>query len=316
MLPQTEALERIADRSIPSSPATLGEWLDWLHDLFCCADLYFGHGTDNAWDEALALLFGWLQMPADRWQEALAVSLKASDVQQLLALADKRVFERIPVPYLIGTAWFAHRPYRVDSRVLIPRSPISELIQQRFSPWLHAQNPAHILDLCAGSGCLGIACAHQFQEAQVVLGDFSQETLSLAEDNIRQHGLTDRVRVVYSDLFDQIPRLEYDLIVSNPPYVSEAELAAMPPEYHHEPRQALMADADGLTFARRILQVAGNFLSAKGLLVLELGQNAGAFMQENPHLPFNEVALVHGGEGVLVLQADELHKPFTEKQEN
>ena len=266
------------------------------------ADVYFGHGTDNAWDEAVAILCGRLGIAAEKLQYVLAARLTESERSELVRLLERRIVHRIPVPYLVGEAWFAGRRYLIEPGVLIPRSPIAELIDAEFAPWL-ARLPDRILDLGTGSGCIGIACAHAFPNAEVVLSDVDDAALVLARRNIAEHRVGDRVEVVRADVFDGLPDGPFDLIVTNPPYVSGRDLAAMPREFHHEPVRALAAGDDGLAIVRRILAGARARLASDGLLVGEVGASAADLVAVFPTLPFFWPELEHGGQGVFVLEA-------------
>jgi ribosomal protein L3 glutamine methyltransferase len=217
-------------------------------------------------------------------------------------LVERRIVHRVPVPYLVGEAWFAGRRYFAERGVLIPRSPIAELIESGFEPWL-SQAPQRILDIGTGSGCIGIACAHVFPEATVVLTDVSESALRLARRNIALHGVEDRVGVAHADVFDGVPPGQFDLIISNPPYVSAADLAGMPAEFAHEPIDALAAGEDGLDIMRRVLAGARQRLTADGLLVGEVGASAPQLVDAFPAFPFIWPHLERGGDGVFVIGA-------------
>ncbi|HBD11355.1 MAG TPA: 50S ribosomal protein L3 N(5)-glutamine methyltransferase, partial [Porticoccaceae bacterium] len=250
---------------------TVGDYLRFGEQAFIQAGLYFGHGTDNAWDEAVVLLLHTLKMPPDSPASLLDQPLSRAQADQTLELFSRRIRERVPAPYLTGETWFAGLPFHVNTDVLIPRSPIAELIEQAFQPWLQ-QSPASVLDLCTGSGCIGIACAHAFPEAQVELLDLSFDALAVAEENIEQHEVGDRVIALQSDLYAAASG-KYDLIVTNPPYVDADDMACLPEEYHHEPEIALAAGNDGLDLVHTILSEAKEYLTDDGLLVLEVGNS-------------------------------------------
>lgn len=281
---------------------TVADYVRWMATCLARADVHYGHGTDNAWDEALALLCGRLGIEAEKLQFVLSARLTATERRELVRLLERRIVHRVPVPYLVGEAWFVGRRYLVQPGVLIPRSPIAELIASEFAPWL-GRFPDRILDLCTGSGCIGIACAHAFPDAEVVLTDNDEAALALAARNAALHGVDERVTVSRADVFDGLDASTFDLIVTNPPYVNARDLASMPAEYRHEPRLALQAGTDGLDVVRRILADAGRWLVRDGLLVGEVGSSAEDLLAAYPELPFVWPELQRGGHGVFVLEA-------------
>ncbi len=287
---------------------TIRDYMRWAVSLFHQADLYYGHGTDNPWDEALQLVLHALHLPPEIVPEILDARLTPEERQLLLVVFETRVVERIPAPYLTGRAWFAGLVFKVDERVIVPRSPIAELIENEFQPWVGDMQVSRILDMCTGCGCIGIASAAYMPQASVDLLDVSVEALEVATMNIAFHSLQDRVRVVQSDLFDQLQpqRDTYDVIVSNPPYVDARDLAVMPEEYHHEPALALEAGEDGLQLAKQILHEAVDYLNADGLLVLEVGNSGMNLEEQYPDVPFTWVEFARGGQGVMVLSREEL----------
>ncbi|TCK09454.1 50S ribosomal protein L3 N(5)-glutamine methyltransferase [Marinobacterium mangrovicola] len=271
--------------------------------------VFFGHGTDNAWDEAVQLVLNAVHLPWDTQSEVLDARLTRSERRRVLEYLRQRVQERKPLPYITGEAWFMGLPFYVDERVLIPRSPIGELIENSFEPWLRPGPVDRVLDLCTGSGCIGIAAAFAFPEAEVDLVDISADALEVAGKNIARHQLQDRVYAVESDLFDGIAAgTRYDLIVSNPPYVDEADLNTMPSEFHHEPELALGSGPDGLDITRRILRQAPDFLTDDGLLIIEVGNSEVHLMEQYPDLPLMWVELESGGNGVFTITAPELRQ--------
>ena len=286
----------------------LGPWLDALAQRFDQADLFFGHGTGDPWDEAVYLTFAALGISFDEDDSVMERWLQSQEVAHVEALARRRIEERIPVAYLVGEAWFCGLPFKVDERVLIPRSPIAELINNRFEPLLAAE-PQRILDLCTGSGCIGIACALAFEDARVDLSDISRDALQLARENVLRHGLQERVRVLESDLLRSVQG-PYDLIVSNPPYVSRQEIDELPAEYHHEPELGLLSQDDGLDIPLRILREAAAHLSEDGLLVLEVGYSRAALTDRLPGVPLLWLEFEQGGEGVCALTAQQLRQYF------
>ncbi len=285
---------------------TVLDFLRWAVSRFEAAGVCYGHGTDSAWDEAVALVFGTLHLPWDIDRSVLSARLTEGERVELAGRIARRVEQRVPVPYLTGEAWFAGHPFHVTPDVLIPRSPIAELIGRGFSPWLEADRVHRILDLCCGSGCIGIAAALAFPDAVVDLADVSEAALDVARRNVERHRLAERVNVRAGDLFAAVSGETYDLVLANPPYVDAADLDAMPAEYRHEPRMALQAGADGLDFARRILAQARAFLNPGGILVLEVGNSADALMEAFPDLPFFWFDFEHGGDGICMLEQSQL----------
>lgn len=284
---------------------TVRDFIRWGASRFAEAGLVFGHGTDNALDEAAALVLHALHLPPDLPEAWLGAALTRGEREAVAALLRRRIEERLPAAYLTGEAWFAGLPFQVDARVLIPRSPIAELIEHGFEPWAAGIEVRRILDLGTGSGCIGIACALAFPEAEVDLADVSAEALEVARANVARHGLEGRVRAVRSDGFAALDGT-YDLIVSNPPYVSAAQMRALPPEHRHEPALALAAGPEGLDFALRILREAPARLRDPGLLVVEVGEAADALQARLPELPLIWPEFARGGDGVFVIGAAQL----------
>ncbi|TBW54738.1 50S ribosomal protein L3 N(5)-glutamine methyltransferase [Marinobacter halodurans] len=294
---------------VSSEPAdelfTIRDLLRYVTSRFAGSDIYYGHGTDNAWDEAVHLVLRSVNLPLENNTVFLDARLTREERALILERVKQRIEERVPVAYLLGEAWFMGLPFQVDHRVLVPRSPIAELIQQGFQPWM-ADRPVHrILDLCTGSGCIGIAAATVFEDAEVDLADISEGALDVARANIAMHGLGHRVRAVQSDVLDQVEG-RYDLIVSNPPYVDAEDLADMPDEYQYEPELGLAAGEDGLDIAYRILAKARDHLTENGLLVVEVGNSWVALQQARPDIPFTWIEFEHGGDGVFVLTREDL----------
>jgi ribosomal protein L3 glutamine methyltransferase len=280
------------------------DFVRWGASRFTEAGLWFGHGTDNAWDEAVVLVCAALPLPLDSGARALDARVTRSEKLRVLEYLERRVTERVPAPYITGEAWFAGLRFQVDERVLVPRSPFAELIEREFRPWLTAA-PERILDLCTGSGCIGIACALTFPDAEVDLADISTEALDVAEINIALHDLERRVCTIESDLGDDLTET-YDLIVCNPPYVDAGDFAAMPAEFHREPALALAAGPDGLDLVRRLLREAPDWLRDDGLLFVEVGNSALALEERYPQIAFTWVELERGGDGIFVFSRDEL----------
>ena len=293
-----------------SQAKTIGEILEYGQQLFEQSGIYFGHGTDNAWDEAVYLLSSVLNLPPDADRSLLDNLVSHDDKEAILALYQRRINERVPAPYITQQAWFCTLPFYVDERVIVPRSPIAELIYNQFQPWC-TPSPKKILDLCTGSGCIGIACAYAFEKAQVVLSDISPEALEVATINIEQHNLESRVSAIESDLFaafEHSTKNSFDLIVSNPPYVDADDLATMPDEYSHEPALALASGDDGLDFTRRLLCQAADYLTEQGVLVVEVGNSSVALEKAFPQVPFLWLEFSQGDGGVFVLTRTQLRQ--------
>lgn len=293
-------------RTARAAPRTVGQWLRHAATRLRAAGLSFGHGTGNARDEAAWLVLGALGIPFDCEPARLAEPVAPARAARLARLIERRVRERVPVAYLLGEAWFAGLPFHVNPHVLVPRSPIAELISERFVPWLPGGRARRILDIGTGSGCIAVACALAFPRAHVDAVDSSARALVVARRNARRHGVDARVRCLRSDVFTALAGHRYDLIVSNPPYVPTRDWRRLPAEYRHEPRAGLESGADGFDVVRRILAGAAQHLSPRGLLVVEVGAGQRALMRAFPRLPFTWPEFGHGGDGVFILQRDDL----------
>ncbi|MCH9755838.1 MAG: 50S ribosomal protein L3 N(5)-glutamine methyltransferase [Gammaproteobacteria bacterium] len=272
--------------------------------------LYYGHGTDNAWDDVLALVMGSLSLPHDMNAMLLNARLTPDEKKHLTKQLEKRMIKQVPVPYLTNQAHFLNWPFYVDERVLIPRSPIAECIATHFSPWIEASDVKRILDLGTGSGCIAIACCHAFPDALVDAVDVSREALEVAQMNRVQHGVEEQLKLLQSDCFDALPHATYDLIISNPPYVGADEMKTLPKEYQHEPELALYADNNGLAIVEKMLFSASKYLSEQGILVMEVGNSEEALAEAYPDVPFTWLDFESGGTGVFLLTAEQLKQHF------
>jgi ribosomal protein L3 glutamine methyltransferase len=270
------------------------------------AKLHYGHGTVSAADDAAALLCHVLELEPPMSDAALRRRLSGAAYARYRALLQRRVRERMPAVYLTGRTWFAGYEFRIDGRVLIPRSPLAELIEQQFAPWIQPQRVRRICDVGTGSGCIAVACAHYFPKARVDALDISLAALTVARLNIRRHRLQGRIRALRSDHFQALGRVRYDIIVSNPPYVGARELAKLPAEYTHEPRLALAAGRTGLDSVTVLLRQASRYLRAGGILVVEVGNSEVALRRRYRRLPFLWLQFARGGGGVFVLTREQL----------
>lgn len=300
-----ELLDEIQSESVEKDLQTVLDMMRWAYSYFNASDLYYGHGHDNAWDEANQLVLSALALPIDVPESLYAARLTNVEKSRIVEMVCARLGLRKPVAYLTNSAWFAGLEFYVDERVIIPRSPLAELIQQGLTGILRTQ-PSRILDLCTGSGCIAIACAERFPNAEIDAVDLSIDALNVAEINIERHQLAHKVFPLHSDLFNALPQDHYDLIITNPPYVDAEDLAEMPEEFHHEPEMALGSGADGLDITRRILAQAADYLSNDGVLVCEVGNSMVHLIDQFPSVPFNWLEFKHGGLGVFSLTRDQL----------
>lgn len=284
---------------------TVRDYLRYVCSRFADSPLFYGHGTDNVWDEAVQLVMRTLHLPLENNTHFLDARLTRPERELILQRMTRRIDQRVPLAYLLGEAWFMGMPFYVDERVLVPRSPLGELIQNGIQPWLGEREPARVLDLCTGSGCIGIGAAMVFEDAEVDLSDLSADALDVAAVNIDTHGVSDRVRTVRSDVFENIEG-RYDIILSNPPYVDADDIADMPAEFRHEPELGLAAGDDGLEIAHRILATAADHLNPGGLLIVEVGNSWVALLDAYPGLPFTWLEFENGGDGVFLLTAEDL----------
>jgi ribosomal protein L3 glutamine methyltransferase len=287
---------------------TVGTALDHCAEALEQSDVYFGHGTDNAWDESVQLVLSIADLPLYSGQEVLAHPLQNKQVDRIQELLRRRIDDHIPLPYLLGRAWFGGLEFLSDRRAIIPRSPIAELILNGFSPWYSGPEPSRVLDLCCGGGCIGLATAHYFPSTKVDLVDLDSQALALAQENARYLDVEAQTSIIASDLFQSLQGQQYDLILSNPPYVDSEDLADMPAEYFHEPPMALGSGPDGLLLTRTILAQAASHLNPDGLLIVEVGNSAAALEKAYPSVPFTWLEFENGGHGVFALSAKELQE--------
>lgn len=298
-------MDKIFVEEAVSELHTLQDMIRWTVSRFNAANLFYGHGTDNAWDEAVQLILPTLYLPIDVPPHVLNSRLTGSERLRIVERVIKRINERTPIAYLTNKAWFCGLEFYVDERVLVPRSSIGELIEAQFQPWL-IDEPVRIMDLCTGSGCIAIACAHAFPDAEVDAIDISTDALQVAEQNIQDHGMEQQVFPIRSDLFRDLPKEKYDLIVSNPPYVDQEDMNSLPKEFKHEPELGLAAGTDGLKLVRRILANAAGYLTDNGILICEVGNSMVHMMNQYDHIPFTWLEFENGGHGVFMLTRQQL----------
>lgn len=280
--------------------------IEWGAERFDDAGLVYAHGTDNALDEAASLVLHSLSIGYDQPDSVLDEPLDASDLDRARELLEQRIKTRRPAAYLLQEAWFAGMPFYIDERVLVPRSPLAELIAASFEPWIDPQRVRHVVDIGTGSGCIAAACAKAFPGAEVDATDVSSAALDVARINVKRHGLEQRVNLVESDLFTALSGRCYDIIVSNPPYVPREEVEQLPEEFRHEPASGLLAGEDGLDIVVRMLSEASGYLAPGGILVVEVGYSCDALQEQYPEVPFVWLEFENGGTGVFLLEAAEL----------
>jgi len=285
---------------------TLRDFVRWGASRFNEANLFFGHGTDNAIDEAVALILHALHLNQNLPESLWACHLTFDEKQKISQLFQRRINERIPAPYLTNEAWFAGLSFYVDQNVLIPRSPIAELIEQQFDPWLETDQIQTVLEIGTGSGCIAIATALVLTDAQIDAVDISSQAIKIAQKNIETYDLINRVTLLEGDVFEPVKNKKYDLIICNPPYVDAFEMENLPPEFQHEPRLALEAGNDGLDIVRKILQQAHNYLNDKGLLIVEVGASQPTLLETYPDVDFIFPDFKRGGDGVFLLTKQQL----------
>lgn len=294
------------DLSQTTELSTIRDWVRWAASQFNDAGLWYGHGTDNALDEALALVLHALRLDHSLPGDFLDCRVTSAEKRRIGVYLTQRLEQHIPLAYITHEAHFAGLSFYVNDNVLVPRSPIAELILQGFEPWLRVDGELRILDLCTGSGCIAIACAHYLPDALLDASDISPSALDVARVNVERHQLQDRVRLYRSDVFDDLPLERYDLIVSNPPYVSLEEMAGLPDEYSYEPALGLEAGEDGMDVVARILCTAGNYLKPGGIIVIEVGESMDYLLRRYPRVPFLWLDFNRGGNGVFLLTAEQI----------
>jgi ribosomal protein L3 glutamine methyltransferase len=289
---------------------TVRKMLDKAAATLESADLFYGHGTDNAYDEAVTLVFYVLKLAFDCEESMLDRAVTESEKVEIERLISARIKTRKPLSYLTHEAYFCGLKFYVDERVIVPRSPFAELIQNQFEPWVDPEKIKNILDLCTGSSCIPIACAYYFPETQIDASELSEDALAVAEINIKQHGVQDRVHLIQSDVFKNIPLKQYDLIISNPPYVSSDEMKTLPEEFLHEPNMSLETPNEGLFIVDQILKQAAQYLTEEGVLIIEVGNTEEALEKRYPNVPFLWLEFEYGGGGVFLLTKKALEQFF------
>ena len=299
-------MKRQALKLISGSGLSAQQWVEETARRFCDAGLFFGHGTDNATDEAAWLVLAVMGQPPENVFSNWARVLDETEEQLLKGMLDRRINKHLPAAYVTGSMQFAGLEFEVNGDVLVPRSPIAELIGEQFVPWVNPENVGRILDLCTGSGCIAVATAKVFPEASVDAVDISLEALAVARRNVDRHSLADRVDVIHSDLFQSLAGRLYDLIVANPPYVAEDSWRELPAEYHAEPILGLLSGEDGLDACLLILQQAHDYLTVDGVLICEVGESDQRLATLLPNVPFTWLEFVQGGYGVFVLSRQQL----------
>jgi ribosomal protein L3 glutamine methyltransferase len=297
----------LSQAQILTELSSIRDWLRYAVSRFEDSDVFFGHGTSNAYDEAIWLIFGFLHLPHNTIDNFLDADLTGKEKKYLLFLIEKRIKDKIPTAYLLNEAWLRDYKFYVDERVIVPRSLIAESLSENLYPWI--DDPEKIfsaLDLCTGSGCLGIMMAHSFQNAMIDLVDLSEKALQVAEININHYGLNDRTELIQSDLFNALKGKKYDLIISNPPYVNQTSVDSFPMEFLKEPSMALGSGEDGLDHTVRIIKEAKSYLNDDGILIVEIGHNKEVLLNKFPKLQFQWLDVSLGNDFVFMLQKSQL----------
>jgi ribosomal protein L3 glutamine methyltransferase len=287
---------------------SIRDYIRWAASRFAEHNVFLGHGTVTPLDEAAAIVLHTVHQPYDLADSYLDSVLTQTERQAVLAVIERRIVERKPSAYLTHDAIFAGLSFYVDERVLVPRSPIAELIAERFEPWIDEEQVFTILDLCTGSACIAIACAYAFPDAQVDAVDLSEDALDVAEINVDKHDMAEQVTLYQSDLFAEIPQKPYDIIVSNPPYVAISEWENLPAEFHAEPEMGFTGGETGLDLVLRILVEAKQYLAEQGILIVEVGSSAETLQEMFPNVPFHWLEFERGGDGVFLLTAAQVNQ--------
>jgi len=298
--------------SLAESLKTITDFIRWGASIFKQSELYYGHGNSSAIDEAAYLVLHTLYLEPDTHSVYFSSRLTEHEKNALIDIIYRRAEEKIPAAYLTNESWFAGLSFYVDERVLVPRSPIAELIQKHYEPWIDVENVENILDLCTGSGCIAIANAYYFPHAVVDAVDISQDALDVALQNVQRHHLMGQVNIIQSDLFGNLADKKYDIIVSNPPYVDANDMASMPAEFHSEPVIGLAAGEDGLELVIPMLEQASEHLTENGILIVEVGNSDSALQERYPDLAFYWLEFEHGGQGLFLLTKEQLDSYFHE----
>lgn len=291
--------------------STMTDFMRWGASRFVEAELSYSHGMSSPLDEAVYLVLRSLLLPVDTPDVYWRSNLTTSEKEMVFSILNRRIEERIPAAYLMQEGWFAGLQFYIDERVLVPRSPIAELVESQFEPWVNPDEVENILDLCTGSGCIGIACAYAFPYANIDISDISEDALEVAKLNVEKHDVNEQVSVIHSDLFSSLKGKAYDIIVSNPPYVDADDIDGMSKEFHHEPELGLSSGEDGLDCTREILNQAAQYLSEEGVLVVEVGNSQHALIQEFQQVPFQWLEFERGGDGVFLLTKIQLLTYFS-----
>jgi len=301
---------KYSSTAVVESLYTITDYIRWGASLFKQSALFFGHGNSTAIDEAAYLVLHTLNLEPDTHSVYFSSQLTDNEKKAVVNILLRRAEEKIPAAYLTNESWFAGLSFYIDERVLVPRSPIAELIQKHYEPWIEPDNIENILDLCTGSGCIAIANAYYFPHAHVDAVDISEDALAVVQKNVERHQLFEQLDVIQSDLFTNLKGRQYDIIVSNPPYVDADDLAAMPLEFHSEPEIGLAAGEDGLELVIPMLEQAANYLTDNGILIVEVGNSEHALVQHYPDLPFYWLEFEFGGQGIFLLTKEQLTDYF------